>query len=53
MQQRVSQQRSLAETRRRGYERQLALGPMVQEFDQSRTRYQTSTPPGDIELRLK
>jgi hypothetical protein len=47
------QQRSLAETRWRGYESQLALDPLVQAFDQSRTRYQTGAPPGGVELGLK
>ena len=47
------QQRSLAETRWRGYESQLALGPLAEAFDQSRVRYQTGTPPGDVELGLK
>ena len=49
MQQTGNQQCSLAET---GWG-QLALGPLVQAVHQPWTRYQTSTPPGDIELRLK
>ena len=53
MQQRVSQQRSLAETRWRGDESQLAPDPLVQAFDQPRTRYQTGTPHRDIKLGLK
>ena len=48
-----SQHRSLAATRWRGYEDQLALDPLVQAFDQAPTRYQPSTPPGDIELGLQ
>jgi hypothetical protein len=34
-------------------ERQLALDPLVHAFDQPRTRYQTGTPLGNIELGLK
>ena len=48
-----SQHRRLAETRRRGDQGQLALDPLVQALDQSRTRYQPRTPLGDIELGLK
>ena len=47
------EQRSLAETGRRGDESQLALDPLVQALDQSRTRYKTGTPLGDIQLGLK
>ena len=47
------QQRSLAETRWRGDEGQLALDPLAQAFDQSLSGHEIGPPPGDVELGLK